>query len=309
MKLREPASGWRVRVRALPVFVLVATLLVPPSLRAQTYPRAVPIDDRVGDYPPWVGQLTIFGSNVLLGALTGGIGQKIQGGSFRDGFTRGALGGAVVYAGKRVAVREFSGAGMLGRQIGAVGTSMVRNATDARPLLGRLLLPVGFVHVYVEPGADRPIRAELDVPNLAWTAWAVAEPELDFDATASLSGGAPVFRVKNKYIVGRDGPERASGMAAAGTILLSDLDDWSEARVRRTHAHERVHVLQDDFNFFAYGHAAENWLLDLIPGGATASRWIDLSISSGLYSLLAHVFTNYENRPWEMEAKFLEQRR
>lgn len=44
--------------------------------------------------PRWAGQVTALTSNALLGGLTAGIDQELRGGSFKDGFARGALGEA-----------------------------------------------------------------------------------------------------------------------------------------------------------------------------------------------------------------------
>lgn len=84
----------------------------------------------------------------MLGGLTAGIVQRLRGGSFSDGFARGAVGGAVAYAGRRIAAERFDGAGLLGRQVGAVGASVVRNASERRPSLERLFFPAGPLHVY-----------------------------------------------------------------------------------------------------------------------------------------------------------------
>src|SRR5688572_16046106 len=83
--------------------------------------------------PAWVGDVTFLGANALTSGLSAGLLQRLRGGSFRDGLARGALGGSVKYAGMRVSAQRFDGAGLLGRHVAATGTSMVRNASDARP--------------------------------------------------------------------------------------------------------------------------------------------------------------------------------
>ncbi|HWV58071.1 MAG TPA: hypothetical protein VNZ57_11530 [Longimicrobiales bacterium] len=279
-----------------------------PAVRPGAGLASQPLEGRQDDYPHWVGQFTVLSGNALIGALTAGISQKLRGGSFQDGFTRGALGGAIAYAGKRIAVERFDGAGLVGRQMSAVGSSIVRNAAEARPSLERLFLPVGPVHVYVEPGAARPVHARVDLANLIWLGWAVAEPRLDFDLGASISSGMPVFRVPDQLIESRWGHGKASGLSAAGTILLSDISEWGEEHLRSTFAHERVHTIQDDFLFHALTGPLEEWLLQRLPGGAMVEGYIDINLATNLHGLLAFAFDDYHDRPWEMEAEYLEQR-
>src|SRR5688500_10942351 len=130
-------------VQRLSYLLLVGLLLSGPRpLSAQTDTTSVLTT------PTWVGQFTVAGANALLSGVTAGVIQELRGGSFSDGFARGALGGVVIYAGKRVAMDRFAGAGLLGREVAAVGTSMVRNAADGVGLLDRVVLPVGPVRVY-----------------------------------------------------------------------------------------------------------------------------------------------------------------
>ena len=157
----------------LPRAAVIAWAILPcgtQALEAQVTPRWRP--------DPGVGEVTFLGANTLIGALTGGIFQTLRGGSFADGFTRGALGGAVVYAGKRLSVERFSGAGFLGREIAAVGTSIVRNAGEGAATLRRLVLPVGPLRLYLQPKGSAVVNLKVDLYELAWLGYALAEPAL-----------------------------------------------------------------------------------------------------------------------------------
>jgi hypothetical protein len=85
---------------------VLATFALPPLCRAQEPQR-----------PGWVADFTVLSGNVLVSAVSAGAVQKARGGSFRDGFARGAAGGAGVFAGKRIAAARWAGAGLVGRQV------------------------------------------------------------------------------------------------------------------------------------------------------------------------------------------------
>ena len=257
-----------------------------------------------GERPPtpdWVGEFTVASANGLIGGLTAGIWQKVRGGSFQDGFTRGLLGGVVTYGGKRLAVQDFYGAGLAGREVAAVGSSMTRNAADGLPLLQRVMLPIGPMHLYVERSAGVRVHAKVDAYTLGWMTYAALQPELRWDAGRSLSAGAPVFVVRDRLIVSGDDSE-AAGLTVAGTILLSDIPGID---LSTNFAHERVHVLQNDQIFLLWTEPAEQWALRKVPGGRTIARYVDPNLSPVVTELLGRLFPEYHSKPWEMEAIFL----
>jgi hypothetical protein len=256
-------------------------------------------------YPSWVGTFEVASGNVLLGALTGGIAQKLRGRSFKDGFTRGALGGLVTYAGKRVTAKRFAGAGLLGREMAAVGTSIVRNAGDAQPSFGRLILPFGPVRFYVTPRSLRASRIRVDVFSLGWTIYGIAEPKLFFDASQSLSAGGPVFRTHNRYLRFKGDTLDAGGLAVAGNLLVGDIPLFGRAALLRTIAHERVHTVQGDAIFATIIDPLQAKLLPRVPFGATANRFIDLNFSTDIITQLARFIPRHDDRPWELEAEYL----
>ena len=253
--------------------------------------------------PRWVGHFTVASSNVLLGAITAGITQELKGGSFRDGFMRGALGGAAVYAGKVIAAERFYGAGLLGRQVAATGSSIIRNAGDGVGSFDRIVLPVGVARIYWDRGATKNISAKIDGLALGWTIYGIVEPELDFDAGKSLSFGAPTFHTKGSIIDFGDNP--AGGVVKTGVVFLSDVRPWGQDFLKQVQAHERIHVLQMDRIFLTLNDPYDDRLLRALPAGSVLNRWIDINLSTEFIQLLGRFIDEHGDRPWEMEANYL----
>ena len=284
------------RLRA--ALTCIAALMWPSNARAQsdtTFYSSVT--------PAWVGHFTTASANALLSGVTAGLIQEIRGGSFRDGFTRGALGGAVIYVGKHVVAQDFSGAGLIGRQVSAVGTSIVRNASDAVGTFDRLVLPIGFTRVYWQRHANRQWRAKIDAVAAGWTIYGIAEPQLDLDFKESLSSGAAVFRTNGSVIAFDD--RHAGGVVQAGVIFLSDVRPWGQDYLQRALAHERVHVLQMDQIFLTLNDPHDDQLLRSLPAGRTINRYVDINLSAELLRLLTIPIDKHADRPWEMEAIYL----
>ncbi|HUG42286.1 MAG TPA: hypothetical protein VMM12_17615 [Longimicrobiales bacterium] len=229
--------------------------------------------------------------NALLGGATAAVVQMAKGGPVWDAFWTGALGGGTAYAGKRVAVEEFAGAGFLGRQIASLGGSLVRNATAGRPLLEEVVLPLGPVRLYVSKAAG--VQPRLDVATLMAGAAFVIAYDARLDPAASLSAGALVFR----------GSGPTPGMSGAGATMV-----WAEMPEEegpRLMAHERVHLLQYDQAFLSWADPLERWIAARAGAGAAVLRHFDfggvvLGARVGLGLAL-----EYSDRPWETEAYFL----
>ena len=231
------------------------------------------------------------GANVLIGGLTGGVAQRWNGGSFWRGFSRGAAGGGRVFAGKQVAAARFTGAGVAGRQVAAIGSSVVSNAAAGRPALSRLVVPLGPVRVYAEPAAGRA-HAKVDVAGVAAIAWGATRPGARLDVSSTLSSGAPVFRVSREW------GHRAAHMA--GVILV----DEQGRQFTKALAHERVHVAQYDFASVAFGEPAESWIASEIPPLRGLYRYLDFGAALVLLSGLNMVVPD-EAKPGENEAHLL----
>lgn len=256
--------------------------------------------------PVWTGELTFLAVNSLLGGVTAGVRQEWQGGSFRDGFTRGSFGGILVYAGRRVSTQQFGGAGLLGRELSALGVSVVANASERRPTFERLFLPVGPLHIYLDRARPRPVQIKLDAVTVFSTMQAALQPELRFDAAASVSAGAPVFRApRRRLIVGGD---TVHGFVRGGTIFLSGI--LPADRAQRTFPHERVHVLQNDFAFLAWSDPVERWLANRSPVGRILYRHIDVGLVGAAVPWAFYYLFGVESgsQLGEIEAYYLEGR-
>jgi hypothetical protein len=255
--------------------------------------------------PRRAGDLAFIGGNAVLGGITAGLLQELRGGSFWPAFRAGALGGAVAYAGRRIAVEQFTLAGLLGRELAAVGTSVVRNASDGRGMLDQLVLPLGLARLYLErdTAAARPLNArlKLDLPTVLATTYLGLQGDVHFDLSASLSSGAPVFASFGRW---SDGNWR--GNQAAGAIWLRGNPDDPNPDAERPAvlAHERVHILQYDFSLLAWSEPTERWLSARVPGGSWVHRHLDLGLHLGPWAM-ANWLIPYQQRPWEHEAHFL----
>lgn len=219
-----------------------AVLLLPGGGSAQ---------DHSHEQPPWVEDLGVAGANVLTGALTAAVTAAIRGHDIPEAFLRGAVGGGVVFLGKRVAVERFGGAGLLGREIAAVGTSVVVNGGDGRGWLNEVWLPVGPAWVQVRP--RERLRARVNLLDVGMLVWATTRPELRFDLERSISNGATVFVADRHRIV--NGSNGVNGLALGGVIALgaSNLD------MGTTQAHENIHVIQHDYLLHSVTRPIERW--------------------------------------------------
>jgi hypothetical protein len=243
------------------------------------------------------GELAYLGFNTLAGAITAGIAAKIRGHDFSDAAIRGALGGAVVYAGKRIVVADLPAAGLVGRQVAAVGTSVVRNAGAGAGAFERLVLPLAVLRLHIHVPGRRVEAARLNLIELGVLAWAATRDELAFDPGASLASGAPVFDAPDHRLRALD--DFAYGIMAAGVVLVGREPPPGRERVI---GHELVHVLQHDFYHTTLAQPAESFLLRLLPFGSRIDRFIDVGV-------LSPVLLGITYRALESEADFLDSRR
>jgi hypothetical protein len=264
-------------------------------------PRLCPAQQQ---QPGWVEDFTVLSANVLVGAVSAGVVQKARGGSFRDGFARGAAGGAGVYAGKRIAAERWAGAGLVGRQVASVGSSVVWNAGHGRRSFEEVALPLGPVRFYVHPlGGGPRVRARVDALALASTVYAVSRPELEWNPGRSLSAGSMVFDAPSHEMFVDGGP--VGGLAYPGTIFLGVTGFADPGETVATFAHERVHNLQADQLYFAAGRPLQEWAAEHLPLVRLLSRWFDVDLSVFGIAALATVIDQHDRRPWEMEASAL----
>ncbi|HEU0299653.1 MAG TPA: hypothetical protein VFR37_09370 [Longimicrobium sp.] len=255
----------------------------------------------------WRGEMSTLGINALLGGGIGGTVRALRGGSFYEGFVAGAAGGTLVYAGKRLAVERWYGAGLAGRQVAAVGTSMIRNTADGRAPLERLTVPVWIGRLYVTTSPRLSVQPRLDLAGALSTAYQAFDDRSEFDLGRTISAGAPVFRVYDAEL-------EWVAFQRVGVVLLryaesdqgleEQLPDDVGAPMAQSAAHERVHVVQLDQAFLLLAAPVEDWLLGRNPTTARLHRWIDVGAVTAVLAL-PELLIPYDRRPWEREADFL----
>lgn len=282
-------------------------------LLALTLGTAAPARPQSGESGPdevwrtraWMGDVTFLSLNALVGGLTAGVLQTLRDGSFQSGFARGALGGAVSYGGRRLAVEEFSGAGLLGRQVSAVGVSVVRNASEGVPALSRVSLPAGPVILVILRGERVHVRAEIDVNGAVWLSSALLDARLVLDTRATISAGAPVFRTPD-HRLGSDG-DHPNGIAVGGLVVLGRGSE--NLHGHDVLAHERVHVLQYDLVQEIWGDPLETWISRRL-GVPKVLRFIRPGVTYPLLrtSIVSLFDLEWKDRIWEIEADYLEHR-
>ncbi len=301
IRARTRASGTGGRARRRGSW-LQAVLAIPVAWAALA-PDVAAAQGEDGWAAAAAGEIAFVAINGLLGGLTAGVVRELRGGSFREAFPVGALGGSVVYGGKRIAVASFPGAGFVGREVAAVGSSMVGNAGRGLRPLERITLPLGPTHLYLRPSAPSGVRLEVDLHDVWWIAYGLVESHLAFDAGASLSSGVPVFRARGAKLRRHDAVLR--GSAAGGVIVLSAGLGADEPV---TLAHERVHILQHDFIFQAWTGPLEDAAAGHLPANGFR-RWLDFDLLwpafRGGTALLGW---SWLGAPLEGEAEFLEGR-
>ena len=285
-----------------------------PTVRAHAFaasllacaivPRTSPAQPSGGEYGFFVAERNpqrdarLLATNAALGAATAGLTRWMRGKPVLPGIAGGAVGGALAYAGKRVVVERWEGAGFVGRQVAAVGHSMVRNAADERALLARLILPVGPFRLYVRPDSATRLRARIDAPTVVY-ALLVAASGNPLDTRASLSSGALVFRVPDIPLADLRG-RCIPGLAFGSAIVLSDLTGQATDDRNSAYAHERVHVVQYDQLFTTVGDPAEEWIARRVGWFGRVKRWADFN-STGLVAMIPQAVFD-EWTPWEAEA-------
>lgn len=262
------------------------------------------------DTPRWIGHLTVLAINSLIGALTGGVAQRLRGGSFENGFAWGAGGGAVVYLGKRIAAERFWGAGLAGREIASVGTSMVRNASEGRPVLSRVLVQAGPLPIRLDMtlAAGIEVKPRVDVFALGWLGYGLADRRLRLELGESFSSGAPVFRARDEGIVSHGAT--IWGVTVARTVFLSDPTRLylSAAEREETLVHERIHVIQQDFVLSAWSDPVTDAVLRHLPRTGWLREYLSFNAVGWMLGTVGDLVYSRDElyrSPTELEASFL----
>jgi hypothetical protein len=253
-----------------------------------------------------IGMLAV---NAGIGALTATISHMMA--SDRPRRSRlgsagwGAAGGSLTFAGKWIASGKASHGGLAGRQVAAIGSSIVRGASSGGSPLSELVFPLGPLRVYASPLGSRDssgaaqrrrIRVKLDLPGAVGIVNELRLQDSRLDWGESLRSGAPVFITESWP----SWSEARTGSQFLGTIRVTS-DRSARDIVRR---HELVHVLQYDQRHIQWGAAFDAAGLRLIDGGAAIGRWVDPGFVEIPWGLLSSRI-DHAQRPWEKEAFLL----
>lgn len=196
---------------------------------------------------------------------------------------------------------------MAGREVAALGTSVIRNTADGRAPLKRLVLPLWIGRVYVTTSPRVSVQPRRDLATTASTLVQAFDPRSRLDVARSVSAGAPVFLV---YADVSDWV----GYQRAGVVLLHYPEDYRGMeeeiggdvlnpieRSRRARARARAAAGQA---FLLFTAPAGDWLVDRSRATARIHRWVDPGVVTAALNL-PEVLIPYERRPWEREADFL----
>jgi hypothetical protein len=274
------------RLSARPAVVIGSALLL--SLAGAPVARAqVSMSDRASN-------LAINGA---IGSAIAATHAVIRGRDPWKALVTGFGGGAIMGAGKQFAASRFFGAGLLGRQLSAVGVGVVeRTARDTmvfRSTLGPLTLEV-------RPKAEDRVRPRINVVNAATLVIYALQRDVRLDMKGTISTGAPVFRLPIERMQFEGGT--AEGFQHTGVILIAE-DLAADTRHRRLIlAHETVHLLQEDALSYLVTLPVEHALVRRLPLGDRAPRMLDVGAVAPLGVIWLCTRIRYERRPWEREA-------
>ena len=242
------------------------------------------------------GDAQILIVNALLGGLTAGTWRAVTKRPLLAGFTRGALAGATVYAGKRMIGSGKPSGWWAGRQLAALASSEVVNAGKGLPVLQTVVIPLGPVRLHVNR-AKRKVSPRLDLASAMSVAYSLTQPGARFALEESLTTGAVVFlKTENSNQIGTN---------VAGVLSLSELvpdGNFPPLESKRSVlSHELVHATQYDFAITAWSDAAQEAAARAFPWARTVTKYLDVNVAFPL-QLVANGMIEYHRRPWEREA-------
>lgn len=261
--------------------------------------RGLPVAAQEAPLPQRYNKGMLAIGNAGLGALASVVGQGVRGKRVTlRSVLHGAAGGGLVYAGKVVVARNSGFTNLLGRELAAVGSSGVLNASSGRGFVDHLSLPWGPVRVHIDRNPAK-VNLKLDLAGSVATIAALADSDLDFELGKSLAYGVAVFRADRA-----ENHNLANGSHAAGVVRYRTgipQGTATPSEIRGTIGHELVHVVQADFLFTVLSEPLESRLMAGHPVSRAVNRFIDLGgnvpVASGLNALVP-----YSRRPWESEA-------
>ena len=222
---------------------------------------------------------TVFGVNVLVGALTAATRAALEHRDVSRAFTTGAVGGAVHFTGKYVASRRGTLSGWAGLVVAATGSSIVANAGGGAPALSELYVPVGSLRLRIGLPQFR-LRVGVNLFESTMIAHAAGRAGVSTDWGRSLETGTLVVRTVHREIV--DGGETVEGVTAGPAIYLGP-----RAQIgKETWKHETVHVHQNWFMAETWDRPLELAVRRRIPLARRIPPWIEIGlIAPGISAL------------------------
>ena len=247
------------------------------------------------------GTATIVAANVLIGAITGGVGNVAGGRSFWSGAAKGASGGVFIFAGKEVISRQGSLHAWGGRQLAAIGSSQVRNGAAGRPILSELVFPLWFSRVYVKTSGRPKVSMRFDLSTAVGGAIMASRVTTKFELGQSLRNGVLMFGEEF-------GQDSVAGEHISGAIQVDRVPAIApdEAQYRRgaVTAHEIIHAVQYDFVGIALSEPLEAMIFNRSQRGRSFKKVVDPGILTPFWSA-ANAMIPRNDRPWEREAHAL----
>lgn len=245
----------------------------------------------------------VFAANIGIGALIAAVGAVTSRHSVGRAAVRGTIGGAVAYSGKAIVGRNLASTVLLGREIAAVGASIVENAGRGKGVLDRVVLPYGPLRAYIFLKPRVSVRVKLDLISSVVAIKDFRDSQLAFDMRRSATTGTGVFLVDSAA------PGVTLGGSHIGNVIeirsVTPFINASSTTVRRIIGHELVHVSQFDFTFLTLAEPVESVIVPMVPGGKWIHTYVDLGINVPFWSV-ANSLIPYSKRPWEREAATFE---
>ena len=216
--------------------------------------------------------MELVGGNMLVGGLTAATHAMLAGKDPMRAFAKGALGGAVMLAGKRYAVEP--GTGWLGAALAGTGTSMVHNAGRGAGMFEELTLPLPGLRVRFLPRAEQKVRVAVNLYEASLVAEAVWRDDLTLDWAHSRATGTAVFSTVHRHVVveGTKVNGAAVGPVSVVSVFANDYD--------QTARHEVVHAYQAWFAQEAWGRPIEQFARARLPYADLIPSWLELGLGA-----------------------------
>lgn len=234
------------------------------------------------------------GINAAIGLVTATSWSLVRGHGWTGGIRRGLTGGAIMAAGRQIAASPFDGSGFAGREVSAVGISLIRSTGNDRIPFSFPVGPLAF-----EITENRTFDWRVNATDAIAAMVRATHTGTRIDATLSLSSGTFVFRDRRQTFQTASGEADAAEFFESITLARSVFYGTSHPNVLY---HENVHVLQNDFLSDAVTTPIEIALLNRWSIGRRIARHVDPGILSIPVNVLANSLVKYHARPWEREA-------